>query len=135
MLISEFARATSLSRDTIRFYVRLGLFRPRRGARGGRSAYQEFTPDDLKAATLVRYGQSIGLSLADIGALESERRAGRIDASRRIEILRGQLISLERQQQRLAAATAHISAKIDWWSSGGRGTRPMSTGFDCSDGE
>ncbi len=43
MLISEFARATGLSRDTVRFYVRLGLLQTQATEkRGGRRPYQVF---------------------------------------------------------------------------------------------
>ncbi len=34
MLISEFARTSGLSRDTVRFYVRLGLLRPETNGKG-----------------------------------------------------------------------------------------------------
>lgn len=75
-----------LSRDTIRFYVHLGLPKPARGVRGGRNSY--FTPDDLKAARIVRAGQFLGLSLKEIAQLEGERRKPGINAERRLEILR-----------------------------------------------
>ena len=42
MLISEFARRTALSVDTVRYYVRAGLMTPQQGTRGGRNPYQEF---------------------------------------------------------------------------------------------
>jgi MerR family transcriptional regulator, copper efflux regulator len=40
MLISEFTRATGLSRDTVRFYVRRGLLAPLAGNKGGSSLCQ-----------------------------------------------------------------------------------------------
>jgi MerR family transcriptional regulator, copper efflux regulator len=40
MLISEFARAAGLSRDTVRFYVRRGLLAPLAGNKGGSSLCQ-----------------------------------------------------------------------------------------------
>ena len=36
MLISEFARLTGLTRDTVRFYARLGILRPQTNGKGGR---------------------------------------------------------------------------------------------------
>ena len=36
MLISEFARVTRLTRDTVRFYARLGLLQPQTNGKGGR---------------------------------------------------------------------------------------------------
>jgi DNA-binding transcriptional MerR regulator len=54
MLISEFARATGLTADTVRFYVRLGLLRPGAGALGGRHAYRIFGEPDVRAARAIR---------------------------------------------------------------------------------
>jgi hypothetical protein len=36
MLISEFARITGLTRDTVRFYARRGLLQPETNDKGGR---------------------------------------------------------------------------------------------------
>ncbi|WP_206998568.1 MerR family DNA-binding transcriptional regulator [Trinickia mobilis] len=41
MLISELARETGLSRETVRFYVRLGLLLPQTTEKGGRQVYAE----------------------------------------------------------------------------------------------
>lgn len=39
MLISEFAKATELPVDTIRFYISKGLLKPERSAKGGSNPY------------------------------------------------------------------------------------------------
>ena len=57
MLISEFAIAAGLSRDTIRFYVRLGLLQPQTTAKGGRRPYQLFSAEDVQAARIFRIAQ------------------------------------------------------------------------------
>lgn len=133
MLISEFAKVSGLSRDTIRFYVHLGLLKPARGARGGRNSYHDFTPDDLKAAGTVRAGQSLGLSLKEIAQLEGERRERGINAERRLEILRERLKVLEERKSRIDAATAYVAAMIEWLSAGGTEPRPASGSFQCRD--
>jgi len=133
VLISEFSKVSGLSRDTIRFYVHLGLFKPARGIRGGRNAYQEFTLDDLKAARTVRAGQSLGLTLKEIAQLEGERRDQGIGTERRLEILRRQLKLLEERKAQIDDATAYVAAKIDWLSAGGTGSRPAFGSFECRD--
>ncbi len=135
MLISEFSESSGLSRDTVRFYVRLGLFKPKRGAKGGRNAYQEFTQDDVQTAKVVRAGQSLGLSLGEIALLEKERREQGIDDARRIDILRKQMAMLEQKKAQLDAATAYVAAKIDWLSTGAKGARPRFGSFECRDGD
>ncbi|HEY0505619.1 MAG TPA: MerR family transcriptional regulator [Lysobacter sp.] len=133
MLISEFSEASGLSRDTFRFYVRLGLFKPVRGAKGGRNGYQEFTQDDVQTAKLVRAGQSLGLTLGEIALLEGERREKGKSNERRVEILRKQLAMLEQKKAQLDAATAYVAAKIDWLDAGGKGARPAFGAFECRD--
>lgn len=124
MLISEFARATGLTSDTVRFYVRLGLLRPGVGATGGRHAYQLFTEGDVRAAKLIRLSQAAGLSLKEIVALGDERRAGRMTAVRRIEIVSVQIDRLEAKAAELRSMTDYLRAKRDWLASGEQGAEP-----------
>ncbi len=63
MLISEFARATRLSTDTVRFYIRRGLLVPENNGKGGRNPYQIFTAEHVQTARLIRMAQSLGMSL------------------------------------------------------------------------
>jgi DNA-binding transcriptional MerR regulator len=135
VLISEFSAASGLTRDTIRFYVQLGLFRPGRGAKGGRNAYQQFTPDDLQTARVVRAGQSLGLSLGEIAALEKERREQGIDDARRIDVLRKQVAMLAQKKAHLDAAIDYVAAKIEWLETGGKGARPTFGSFECRDND
>ena len=95
MLISEFAHATGLSRDTIRFYVRRGLLVPLAGNKGGSNPYQVFTNEHVQMARTIRMAQSLGFSLREIAALNVEYQAKRITPSRGAEILRAQLVRLE----------------------------------------
>ena len=61
MLISEFARVTGLTRDTVRFYARLGLLQPKTNGKGGRHPYSVFTEKDIQAAEVIRISQSLGM--------------------------------------------------------------------------
>ncbi len=129
MLISEFAKETGLSRDTVRFYVRLGLLRPTTNGKGGRHLYQFFTDEDVQAAEVVRVGQSLGLSLKEIAALNEERRDSAITNERLTEILREQLTRLETKAAELEAITNFVRAKITWLTAGGQS--PQSHFGEC----
>lgn len=132
MLISEFAAATGLSRDTVRYYTRLGLLRPAAGGKGGSRPYQVFGPDDLHAAELVRVGQSLGLSLKAILALDRERRSEGIAPARAVEILDAQLRELERKAADLAMLRRYLRAKIDWLNA--EGSQPRAQHGPCACG-
>src|SRR5579863_7533637 len=98
MLISEFVRATGLSKDTVRFYVRLGLLTPETNGKGGRNPYQVFTQEHVRNVKYIRLGQSLGMSLKEIALIGEEyARAGGISTTRTIEIMSAQLNRLEQK--------------------------------------
>lgn len=124
MLISEFARQTGLPLDTVRYYVRRGLFRPELGGKGGRNPYQIFGAADVRAAGFVRLGQALGLSLGQIAMLLDEERSGRIDEARSLAILRDQRARLLDKAAELDRLVRYLDAKIAWIEAGSQGDPP-----------
>jgi MerR family transcriptional regulator, copper efflux regulator len=124
MLISEFARITGLTRDTVRFYARLGLLQPQTNGKGGRHPYSVFTDKDIQAAEVIRISQSLGMTLKEISAFNEERRKGRLTSERRVEIMRAQLVSLEAKATELEVMISYVRAKIDYLKGGQRGPEP-----------
>ena len=130
MLISEFADAAGLSRDTVRFYVRRGLLRPLAGNKGGANPYQVFTDEHVQMARTIRMAQSLGFSLREIAALNVEYQAKRITPSRGAEILRGQLGRLEEKAAHVNAMMGYIRAKLAWLDGGSKGPEPNFTDYE-----
>lgn len=130
MLISEFARATGLSRDTVRFYVRRGLLVPLTGNKGGSNPYQVFTSEHVQMARMIHLAQSLGFSLREIAAINLEYQANRITASRGAEILRWQLARLEEKATHVKAMIAYIRTKLAWLDAGSKGPEPNFTDYE-----
>ncbi|WP_217544913.1 MerR family transcriptional regulator [Streptomyces sp. GbtcB6] len=63
MRIGGLAARAGMSRDTIRFYERIGLVTGRRLANG----YRDFPPETVAWLHYVRTAQTLGFSLAEIG--------------------------------------------------------------------
>jgi DNA-binding transcriptional MerR regulator len=124
MLISDFARVTGLTRDTVRFYARLGLLRPQTNGKGGRHPYSVFTDKDVRAAEVVRISQSLGISLKEIAALNEERREGHLTCERGVEVMSAQLVRLEAKATELEMMISYARAKIDWLTRGKQGRQP-----------
>jgi MerR family transcriptional regulator, copper efflux regulator len=124
MLISEFARKANLSRETVRFYVRLGLLHPLTTQKGGRNPYQQFKEEDLATAELIRIGQALGLSLKAIAALMEKRRKGKLPLKGRIEMMKAQLAQLDSKAIELERLRAYVRAKISWQEHGEAGPEP-----------
>lgn len=134
MLISEFVRATGLSRDTVRFYVRRGLLAPLAGNKGGSNPYQVFTNEHVQMARTIRMAQSLGFSLREIAALNVEYQAKRMTASRGAEILRWQLTRLEEKAAHVEAMIGYIRAKLAWLDAPSKGPEPNFTDYENSAG-
>ncbi|MEQ8479121.1 MAG: MerR family transcriptional regulator [Hoeflea sp.] len=125
MLISEFAKVTGLSVDTIRFYISKGLLNPDRSLKGGSNPYRVFKPEDVNAARMIRLQQTLGYSLGEILALGEEYRAGEHSPERTLEVLRLQIERLQHRKQALDAALTFLHGKIDWIESGQTGPAPV----------
>ena len=124
MLISDFARLTGLTRDTVRFYARLGLLQPRTNGKGGRHPYGVFAARDIQAVKEIRIAQSLGMSLKEIAALNQERRQGEFTCERGIEVMSAQLVRLEAKAAELEMMISYVRAKIDWMTRGKQGRQP-----------
>ncbi len=135
MLISEFARATSLSPDTVRFYVKRGLLQPESGRRGGANPYQEFSQADVATARLVRIAQSLGFTLSEIAALIEELRATGANRQRHRAILEERLAILDEKAERIDGMRTYLKTKIAWLKGGERGPEPpLNMLIDAADG-
>jgi MerR family transcriptional regulator, copper efflux regulator len=124
MLIGEFAKASGLSPDTVRFYVRRGLLTPQTNGKGGRNPYQHFTAEHVREARIIRMAQSLGMSLKEISAIGDEFRAGRVTRERSIEIMGDQLARLEAKAAELGAMAGYLRAKLAWLEDGEQGPEP-----------
>jgi MerR family copper efflux transcriptional regulator len=134
MLISEFSRATGLTPDTIRFYIRRGLLQPETGGKGGSNPYQIFTTDHVEMARIIRMAQSLGFSLREIAALNKEHQAGGMTPSRSAEIMRLQLERLETKAVQLDAMIRYVRDKLRWIEAGGERDEPRFADYDAAAG-
>lgn len=129
MLISEFAKLTGLSADTVRFYIRRGLLAPETGSKGGRNPYQIFTEEHVRTARLIRMAQSLGMSLKEISAIGEEHRKGLITRERSIELMEMQLARLEAKRSELDSMGNYLRAKLAWLHAGEPGPEPQFSAF------
>lgn len=124
MLISEFSRATGMSVDTIRFYIRRGLIQPQLSRKGGRNPYQLFKPEHVKAAKVIRLAQSLGFSLKEIADLSAEYSSGNMTSARSQAIMDDQLRRLEQKASEIETLISFVRRKIAWLESGQIGEEP-----------
>ena len=133
MLIGDFAKRTGLSPATIRFYIRKRLLTPDTGQLGGRNPYARFTERDVQIAAMIRFGQSLGMTLKDIAKVNDEMQADGLSRERTIEIMDAQLATMDRKANDLAVMADYLRAKRDWIAGGQKGDEPrLATSLLCS---
>ena len=124
MLIGDFAKRTGLSAATIRFYIRKRLLAPESGPVGGSNPYARFTERDVQIAAMIRFGQSLGMSLKDIAKVNDEMQSDGLSRERAVEIMDAQLTAMDRKASDLAVMSAYLRSKRDWIAGGQSGEEP-----------
>ena len=114
MMIAAFARASRLSVDAVRLYVRQGLLHPEAGTKGGSRPYQIFSPLDLEKARIIRAGQALGLSLKEIGTFINKRAFDGKEDDVVIAFLAEQRSRLTTRIAELEKLVLFVDAKITW---------------------
>ena len=124
MLIAEFARATGLSRDTIRFYIKKRLLQPEIRL----NRYQDFDAEQVDRALLIREHQALGFTLREIATLSEEFSRG-ISLQRQAQVMRQRLAAIEEQTAKLRRLRRYSVAKIAWLDGGALSKRPSFAKF------
>lgn len=107
MQIGDVAETLGLSRDTLRYYEKIGLVPRAAKTRGGRRTYNQADMDRLR---FVQRAQGVGFSLVEIGQLLKLRdnpqrcsQAVRELASSRCDGMQKQIAELKQMRDDLAA--------------------------------
>ena len=106
--IGELARRTEVTRDTIRFYERVGLLPPPTRTRSG---YRIFGEADVRRVRFVREAQSIGLTLdgiqelLSVSEMQTPEECHKVaeQLARRIDEIDGKIRELQTFRERLEA--------------------------------
>ncbi|MFI6493466.1 MerR family transcriptional regulator [Streptomyces sp. NPDC050564] len=107
MRIGELAERTGMTRDTIRFYEKVGLVEGERLANG----YRDFAPEAVPWLDYVRTAQTLGFSLAEI-ARHGEELRDAPDVAEALSELLGEKISIvDARMAELAALRAELDVR------------------------
>ncbi|MEJ6394535.1 MerR family transcriptional regulator [Gymnodinialimonas sp. 2305UL16-5] len=109
--MKAFCEATGLTRDTVNFYVRLGLIEPA-GNGSATNSYRDFDEDQVEAAQMITMAKSLGFSLNEIKHLAERYRSADMDTYAQASILREQLVKLEERRSTLEAMEQALNAKL-----------------------
>lgn len=108
--ISEAAKATGFSEDTLRYYEREGLL-PGIARKGGRRLY---TDANLRAVGLIDCLKKTGMTLADIREYVRLTTGGMRTVPKRLKLLRKQQAAVARMLAEAKACEERIAFKV-WY--------------------
>lgn len=112
MLIGELSRRTGLSKDTIRFYEKLGLIISGNRQAGTRQ-YKEFSVEMVERLLLIKQGKRLGFSLNEMKLLVDEWGSDAIPKIEQIQIVEGKLEEIAEKMQQMKEIKTYLTAKLD----------------------
>ncbi|MHB1284703.1 MAG: helix-turn-helix domain-containing protein [Metallibacterium scheffleri] len=123
--MSAFCRRTTLTRDAVRLYVRIGLLHPVVDA-GNR--YQRFGEQDVERAQLIRAAQSLGYTLKQILAFDARFGGRGLRRTDKLAVLDERLAALDIQLHELRRMRTYLTRKRAWVADGEHGVAPPFSG-------
>ncbi|GAA2358627.1 MerR family transcriptional regulator [Nonomuraea africana] len=108
MRIGELAAQAGMTKDTIRFYEKVGLVTARRLANG----YRDFPPETVAWLHYVRTAQTLGFSLAEIARHGEELHDAPDSAERLSALFEEKIHVIDARMGELAALRAELTARV-----------------------
>ncbi len=111
MLIGELSKKTGLSKDTIRFYEKIGLI-VASDRRAGTRLYAEYSPETVERLLMIAQGKGLGFKLSEIKQLLDEYEGGALSKQAQIEIIERKVEEIVEKIQRLDTIKTYLVAKL-----------------------
>lgn len=108
MLISELSRKTGLSKDTIRFYEKVGLLEATIERR--ENNYRHYSDEALDRLTFIRRGKTLGFTLSEIKKAVDEWDT--LSPSDKVEITRNKVEEVDIKIRQLQEDRQHLVDKL-----------------------
>lgn len=110
MLIGELSKKTGLSKDTIRFYEKMGLIEAEERQAGTRT-YMEFSPAMLERVVIITQGKSLGFTLNEIKYLIESWGNAAMPTSEKLKVIDRKLDEISEKMQQLNEIKIYLIAK------------------------
>jgi MerR family transcriptional regulator, copper efflux regulator len=111
MLIGEISKKTGVSKDTIRFYDKLGLIVGSDRIAGTR-LYKEYTAEAIKRLVMIDQGKGLGFTLSEIKQLLDEWDGGAMSKQDQIDVIERKIAEIAEKKQKLDAINTYLTTKL-----------------------
>jgi MerR family transcriptional regulator, copper efflux regulator len=111
MLIAELSTKTGLSKDTIRFYKKIGLITASDRQAGTRS-YKEYSPEIVERLLMIHQGKGLGFTLAEIKQLIDEWGSESISKREQVRVIEQKISEIAEKMQKLDEIKFYLTNKL-----------------------
>lgn len=111
MLIGELASASGISKDTIRFYEKIGLISAGERKAGSRT-YKEFDPTVLARLSLIQKAKRLGFTLNQIRQTLDSWQNGELSYAEKIQIIEDKMDDIDTQIEELLGIKSYLNSKL-----------------------
>lgn len=110
MLIGQLSKETNVSKDTIRFYEKMGLVDADERQAGTR-LYKEFSSEMVERLKLIAQGKSLGFTLNEIKYLVQAWESDAMTTAEKLQVIDRKLAEISEKIQQLEAIKTYLIAK------------------------
>jgi MerR family transcriptional regulator, copper efflux regulator len=111
MLIGELSKQTGISKDTIRFYDKLGLI-VGIDRQAGTRLYKEYSLETVERISMIAQGKGLGFTLKEIKQLLNEWGNGAMSKEEQIKVIERKMEEIVEKQQKLDVIKIYLSTKL-----------------------
>jgi DNA-binding transcriptional MerR regulator len=111
MRIGELAKRTGCSRDTLRFYERLGLFQGLAIARAG-NRYRQDDPAAVDRVQLIKCAKALGFTLRELGRLVHAWERNRLSRTEKIRLFRDKIRQVDDKVAEMRRVKKYLQTKL-----------------------
>ena len=112
MLIGELVKRTGCSRDTVRFYEKVGLIESNRTP-GGSNSYKQYDEQMADRILLVKKAKLLGFTLAEIKGLVVTWEANTLSRAEKIGIFQDKIALTDRRISELKQVKKYLQNKLN----------------------
>jgi MerR family transcriptional regulator, Zn(II)-responsive regulator of zntA len=110
--VSELALKCHVSKDTVRYYAKIGLLQPQRNQKNG---YQYFNEQDMKRLDFIRRAKYLGYTLKEIKHIFKESQKGSSPCPLVRDLIQQRLKSNKERLAQLIELQHHMEEALKKW--------------------
>jgi len=113
MTVSELAKDSGTTPDTVRYYTKMGLLQPERNPQNG---YRLYRPKDVHWLRFIRQAKALGFTLHDIQTIMQSRYRGDSPCPNVRTILQNRIVENRQHLQELMALQDRMEKALLQWA-------------------